>query len=352
MKKIAISLVIVAAGLFLVREQISLQLFARVLESKMRVSPTSSLEDGLHVALCGAGSPLPDPDRSPPCTLVIAGDQMFLFDAGTTAGAKIAQMGFNVGKLDAAFLTHFHSDHLGGLGEVMLQRWVGGSNKSPLPVYGPKGVSEVVGGFNMAYQFDAGYRTDHHGDTVVPLSGAGGTATEFSVPAEGLQLIINSHGVEISAFSVMHQPVSPAVGYLVKYKGRSLVISGDTTRSENLIKASKGVDLLLHEGLSRRLVKIAEQSAHAAGRENLAKIFADIPSYHTDPEDVARIALEADVGYLAFTHIVPMLPLPGMEKAFLGAAPDIYSGPIHIGRDGDVISLPAGSDAVHITNRF
>ncbi len=346
MQKAIVAFVIIFAGVFLLREQISVRLFARILENRMDPSATRQLEDGLHVALCGAGSPLPDPERSPPCTLVIAGNQTFLFDAGTTAAAQIAQMGFNIGDLDAVFLTHFHSDHLGGLGEVMLQRWIGGSNKSPLPIYGPEGVSAVVDGFNMAYRLDADYRTAHHGEVVAPQSGAGGVASKFAVPTEGLQPIVNTGGVEISAFSVSHNPVSPAVGFLVKYKDRSLVISGDTAQSNNLLNVSQGIDLLLHEGLSKRLVKVAEQSARNVGRENLAKIFFDIRDYHTDPEDVARIAQEAGVGYLAFTHIVPMLPLPGMEKAFLGAAPDIYGGPIRVGRDGDIISMPAGSDVI------
>lgn len=344
MKKAIVTFVIIFAGVFLLREQISVWLFARILENRMDPSATRQLEDGLHVALCGAGSPLPDPERSPPCTLVIAGNKTFLFDAGTTSAAQISQMGFNIGDLDAVFLTHFHSDHLGGLGEVMMQRWIGSSNKSPLPIYGPEGVSDVVDGFNMAYRLDAGYRTAHHGEVVAPQSGTGGIANRFAVPAEGLHPIIKANDVEISAFSVSHNPVSPAVGFLIKYKDRSLVISGDTAQSDNLLNASQSVDLLLHEGLSKRLVKVAEQSARSAGRENLAKIFFDITDYHTDPEDVARIAQQAEVGYLAFTHIVPMLPLPGMEKAFLGAAPDIYDGPIHVGRDGDIISMPVGSD--------
>jgi ribonuclease Z len=85
---------------------------------------------------------------------------------------------------------------------------------------------------------------------------------------------------------------------------------------------------------------------------NLVKIFADIPNYHTSPEEAAETARDAKVGYLLLNHIAPPLPLPGLEKAFLGAAHDIYSGPIRIGVDGDFVSLPAASTDIKVSRRF
>ena len=84
------------------------------------------------------------------------------------------------GRIEALLLTHFHSDHIDGMGGLMLQRWVGGAHTAPLPVHGPDGVEAVVAGFNAAYTPDRGYRVAHHGPETVPPGGFGGTAKPFS----------------------------------------------------------------------------------------------------------------------------------------------------------------------------
>ena len=351
MKKISL-LVILLFGLVLVlREQAALFLFGKGIEMQMAASlKDPKLEDGLHVGFCGAGSPLPDPVRSAPCSIVIAGEDMFLFDVGSSH--NIGAMGFSAGMLDSIFLTHFHSDHIGDLGEVMLQRWVTGNHTSPLPVYGPAGITRVVDGFNMAYGLDSDYRTAHHGDAIVPTSGKGGRAWLIDVSGDELVTVTEKENLRISAFLVDHAPVLPAIGYRIEYKGRSIVISGDTVRSDNLIRHARGVDLLVHEGLSMELVELAEEKAKAVGQKTMEKIFLDIRNYHTSPEDVAKLADEAGVRYLAFNHIVPMLPLPGMKEIFLGGARQYFDGPIHVSSDGDFLSLPADSDDIRKDNRL
>lgn len=351
MKKFGAVLLSVLALLFVFRADISLMLFGPLLERQLANNLEGpKLPDGLHVGLCGAGSPLPDPQRSPPCTLVIAGDRMFLFDVGSSA--NIGRMGFNLNGLDGVFLTHFHSDHIAALGDVMMQRWVTGKRVTPLPIYGPEGVGEVVAGFNQAYRLDNSYRTAHHGEQIAPPSGSGGTAREIVVSDAGAVVVLEEGDIRISAFLVGHAPISPAVGYKVRYKGRSVVISGDTVASQNLMEQARGADLLLHEGLSMKLVTLAEERARAAGQTNLAQIFFDIRDYHTDPADAAQLAQEAGVSYLVFTHVVPMLPLPGLERVFLGKAPEVFDGPIHVGTDGDLFSLPAGSETIEHKNRL
>ncbi|WND02996.1 MBL fold metallo-hydrolase [Temperatibacter marinus] len=351
MKKVStLVFLLVTMILYANRDTISMRVFGKIMESRLTVSLSIDLVDGLHVGLCGAGSPLPDPARSAPCTLVIAGSHHFLFDAGHTG--NIGLMGFTPGKLDAVFLTHFHSDHIGDLGEIAMQRWVSANHTSPLPVYGPVGVQTIVNGFNQAYSSDSFYRTAHHGEAIAPTAGKGLIAKPFLARGEEKFIIYQDGDTTISAFKVGHAPVEPSVGYRIDYKGRSVLISGDTVKTNSVMTSAKNVDLLIHEGLSKRLVKIAENSAKAVGQKTMAKIFYDIQDYHTDPEEAAELAQKAGVRHLVFTHIVPMLPLPGMKKAFLGKSDEIFDGPITIGQDGDFFSLPAGSDQIVIDNRL
>jgi ribonuclease Z len=323
-----------------------------VADGRLAANPFEGLGDGLHVGLCGAGSPLPDNRRGGPCTVVIAGKRMFLFDAGSGASRNLARMGFNPGDIEALFLTHFHSDHIDGLGELMLQRWGGAAHEKPLPVYGPRGVDGVVAGFMQAYRLDESYRIAHHGEQVVPRSGFGGEARSFEVAEpDGRVVLIDEPDLQVVAFSVNHAPVHPAVGYRIRYKDRTVVLSGDTSKCATVEREAKGVDLLVHEALSVPLVRALEHAAEKAGRRNLARVFDDIPGYHTTPEQAAEIARDAGVGFLLLNHIVPALPVPGSEAAFLGQAGEIHGGKMRIGVDGDFVSLPSGSKAIEFENR-
>lgn len=335
------------------RAELALAVAQRVAARHMASDGLDALPDGLHVGLCGAGSPFPDDRRSGPCTLVIAGQRLLVFDAGTGAARNIGKMGFMAGRVDAVFLTHFHSDHIDGLGELMLQRWVQGSHKTPMPVFGPVGVDQVVSGLLQAYSLDKGYRVDHHGDAVVPASGFGALPRAFAMGNHPRVQVFKDAELEITAFGVQHDPVHPAVGYRIDYKGRHVVLSGDTRRSAAVLREASGVDLLVHEALSPTVLGALKDVAQQAGRTRLAQLFADVHDYHATPEQAAETARDARVGFLLLNHIVPTLPpLPGMEKAFLGQAPSIFSGPLRVGVDGDFVSLPAGSKDIVHSRRF
>jgi ribonuclease Z len=210
----------------------------------------------------------------------------------------------------------------------------------------------VVAGFVQAYGQDQHYRVAHHGEQALPASGFGGVAQPFFTPTQGHVMLLQDADLEIAAFNVDHSPVHPAVGYSIRYKGRSVVLSGDTKKSAAVQSEAAGVDLLVHEALSAPMVGLLAQAAADAGRVKLKKLMNDIVDYHSSPEEAAQTARDAKAGYLLLNHIVPPLPLPGMEKAFLGQAADIYTGPLKVGRDGDFIGLPAGSNAVTVGNRF
>lgn len=336
-----------AAGLFLAREPLSLAIMKRTLARNMTADAVRDLPDGLHAAVCGSGSPFPDPQRSGPCLAVIAGKRLFIVDSGESAARTLARMGVPAGRVEAVLLTHFHSDHIDGLGNLAMQRWVGGSARAPLPLVGPAGVEQIVAGFNQAYAQDATYRTAHHGAAVAPPSGAGMSAQPFTLPdgADSL-VIIQGDGLKVTAFRVDHSPVHPAVGYRFDYKGRSIVVSGDTKPSPIVEAQARGADLLVHEALSPRLVGMIRQASLDAGLASRAKIMADITDYHTTPPQAASIASRAGAKALLLTHIVPPLPLKPLEGPFLDGARERFSGPLWIARDGDLVSLPAGGETI------
>jgi len=328
------------------RDKLVTRLLQVGIDRQFSTTTLGSLGDGLHVGLCGAGSPLPAPKASGPCVAVTAGGALYVVDVGTDSPRNLARMGWAAAALEGVFITHFHSDHIDGLGELMTLRWAGGSFESPLPVYGPSGIERVVNGFNEAYAQDFIYRQAHHGDTVAPLTAAGGTAKPFLKPAPGqTATLVDRDGLKIEAFSVTHSPVEPAVGYRFTYKGRTVVISGDTIKDQNIVDMSRGADLLVHEALAANLVALINEGARNNGRANLVRITHDIPDYHATPMDAAETAAEAGVGHLLYYHIVPALIVPGQERLFLNGADEVFED-FTIGYDGVAFSLPANSDDI------
>jgi ribonuclease Z len=343
---VLVLMIIFCAWIF--QRPLGLRLLQRNMDRALRNQLLPTLPDGLHAGLCGSGSPLADPTRSGPCVFVIAGKHLYLVDTGDGSARKLALLGLPPGQIDVVFLTHFHSDHIAGLGDVFIQRWGGASHTNPLPVYGPQGVDTVVQGFNQAYSLDRTYRIAHHGEATMPPSGNGGVAHPFSIVegSDASQVIFQEDGLTVTTFAVNHAPVFPAVAYRFDYKGRSIVISGDTAASPTLTKYAHGVDVLFHEGLQPAMVSRIEDTLARANRTAGAKIMHDIPSYHTTPEDAARIAQEAGVRQLVFYHTIPALPVAYLDAAFLGDAPKIFHGPITVSRDGTMISLTPGNTAV------
>tara|TARA_R110002072_G_scaffold37019_1_gene108726 strand:+ start:6260 stop:7366 length:1107 start_codon:yes stop_codon:yes gene_type:complete len=345
-----LGLALLATGLGVVfQTYLARALYERRVDRQMSLERLSELPAGLHLAFCGTGSPLPDPSRAPSCAVVIAGDRLFVVDSGAGSAGNLLLMGIPAGQIEAVLLTHFHSDHIGGLGDLALQRWIGLGHTEPLPVMGPQGVETIIAGFNQAYAMDATYRTGHHGEAIAPPSGFGMEAQAFEIAGSDQTApvkLLENGGLTIWAVAVDHAPASPAVAYRFDYQGRSLVMSGDLAAdtSPGFQALAAGADLLVIEALQPRLLDIINDGARRRGNERLDTIMVDIRDYHTTPEQAAAAASAAQAQTLVLNHIVPALPSRSLHPAFLGNAATAFTGPIRIAEDGMVVSLVAGGD--------
>ena len=209
----------------------------------------------LSVVLIGTGSPLIQPNRVGPCTAILGAGHFFLVDCGPAA-FRVIRFFLPVGRLSGIILTHFHSDHIGDIGETMTFSWIGGNSK--LPIYGPNGVKQVVEGFEEAYSLDQIYRTAHHGADLVHPDNHGFITNIVQPVPEGKENVIVYHdsksGFIIKGFEVDHKPVKPAYGYRFELNGRAVVISGDTCKCDSLIQTPNTVICLYKKQFAVKLL--------------------------------------------------------------------------------------------------
>jgi len=306
---------------------------------------TAVLQDpGLTVVLCGTGSPLPDHERAGSCTAVVAGGEIFLVDVGPGSWETVDLSNLPTAAVGTVLLTHLHSDHIGDLGETMTQSWIAGRSK-PLDVYGPAGTAQVVEGFAEAYAHDVDYRVAHHLDSYMPRAAARALVHEIALPADptGSVVVIDRGGLVVTAFPVDHRPVEPALGYRFDWRGRSVVVSGDTKKSPSVARNAKDADLLIHEALVPTLILRAADVAEKTGRTRLAKLARDLPGYHTSPAEAAEVARDAGAKKLVFTHLVPSPPNFIARRMFTSGLSGIYPGPVVLGEDRMRFHLPPAS---------
>lgn len=353
MKRVLISaagalllLALVGASLYIY--PVEVYLFRRMADRAVsKAAPVLANRNQLSLLLCGTGSPLPDKTRAGPCALIAVGDKYYLVDAGLNTARNLRLWHIPFEKIAGVLLTHFHSDHIAELGELRLQTWVAGRT-TPLEVYGPPGVEQVVAGFNQAYALDAAYRTAHHGAKLMPPETVAMVAKPlvFSGPTTK---VLENHGLKITAIRVHHDPATPAFGYRFDFGGHGIVISGDTTRSANLARAAKGADVLVHEALSSQMVGDLAEVLASHGEWRSAAIMRGILSYHASPVEAAQTANEAGVRLLVYTHLLPALPNELAERLFLHGVGAVRESGVRIGHDGLVVRLTTGVPEMEIT---
>jgi ribonuclease Z len=269
--------------------------------------------DGIRVTLLGTGALAPSIDRFGPAILVEAGSAVLLFDCGRGATQRLGQAGVGLGEVDAVFLTHLHSDHIVGLPDLWLTAFARGRS-DPLPVFGPEGTVAMARNLEQAFSADIASRT-----------GAAALAAAIDAHDIGENVVYQTDEVIVTAFVVDHGAIKPAYGYRVDYQGRrSVVLSGDTRYSENLIRNAKGVQLLVHE-----VAAADPELAQTPGARSILDI-------HTTPEDAARVFRQARPYLAVFSHVV----LLGVkEEDVMRRTHDNYRGLVEMGKDLMVIEI-------------
>src|SRR5207253_3760284 len=347
---LALAVAVVGAGTLALRSPgVQDAIVTRIAQRRIGRDTSGLLaRDALRVLLCGTASPIPSPRRAEACTAVFAGGRMWIVDTGPGSWRTLALRRVRGAAIGAVVYTHLPSDHIGELGEFNLQTWAAG-RPGPLRVSGPDGVADLVHGFAEAYAADTRFRVAHHGAALLPPDRAAMIPMPVVLDGADAIRVLDEDGVAVTAFAVAHDPVKPAFGYRFDYGGRSVVVSGDTRPCPNLVTQARGADVLVHEAQANALVRIMEEAARDTGESRVAKILGDIPSYHSDPADVAREAVTAGVRLLLLTHFTPPPDNPVLTRVFRRDVDTVPPSGLVLGEDGTLVTLPTGSDAIDVT---
>lgn len=267
----------------------------------------------IEITLLGTGSPLVDPDRAGPATLVRAGGATLLFDCGRGALMRAAAVGVMANQLTALVLTHLHSDHITDLNDVITSRWVTSFAPSPLRIIGPPGTQVVVDGLLASLAPDISYRLAHHEDLTWD------PAVEVHEHLDGV--VLDEGGVRVAAAPTDHRPVHPSVGFRVEHEGAAVVIAGDTVPCAGLDSLCDGADALVHTVIREDLVRAIPVPR-----------LQDILDYHSSVEQAADTAARAGVGTLVLTHYVPPMA-SGTEEEWRALATARFDGTVELGDD-------------------
>ena len=275
----------------------------------------------MKVTLLGTGTPTPRLSSFSASTLVEAGPERLLFDLGRGSTIRLFQKNIPLGSITAHFLTHLHSDHVVGLPDMWLSGWLGtpwASRKGPMVVFGPKGTVAMTENLTRAFAEDIRIRMDDEG---IPPAGIAFAATDVEAG-----IIYERNGVRVSAIEVNHgEKIKPALGYVVEFDGKKVVLSGDTKPDPRVEKAAEGADLLVHEVAMIDPELLKSYPSYRA-----------IQDHHTSPEEAGKIFTEAKPKLAVYSHIVfatvkPVQEVP--EDALIARTRTAYQGPLVVGRD-------------------
>lgn len=269
-----------------------------------------------QIILLGTGTPYPDPNASGPATAVVVGKRVFLFDAGDNVMRRMNAAGLPISGPDAVFITHLHSDHTLGYADLILTSWVM-RRVTPLQAYGPNGLRRMTQHLIAAYQQDIDVRTRG-------LERETRNGYRVNVHEIKTGLIYERDGVRITAIPVPHGSWKEAYAYRIDAPDRSILISGDTAPSEALVRAARGVDVLIHEVYSPLHLAPEDRPGGKYWPQYMRE-------FHTSDVELGALAARLKPGLLILTHVIRFGSTD--EDLLNGVRTGGYTGPVRVGKD-------------------
>lgn len=275
----------------------------------------------LRLILLGTGGgPRPRKARSAPAQVIVVDETAYVVDCGDGVARQLVLADVPLATLRHVFLTHHHSDHNAGYGNLLLLAWTAGLH-GRVDTWGPPPLAQMTRQFFAMNRFDIDTRIADEGRVpLVPL------VHTHELTAAGV--VLHDGNVKVTAALVHHPPVVPAFAYRFDGSDRSIVISGDTTRSDALIELARGADVLVHEVLFPSAI-----DRLVAGLPNAERLKHSIIAHHTAAEDVGRVAQAAEVKTLVLSHFVPADDREVTEQMWIDAVARHFRGRIIVGRD-------------------
>jgi ribonuclease BN (tRNA processing enzyme) len=281
-----------------------------------------------QIVMLGTGTPRPEPERSGPATVIIAGGKPYLVDFGpgvirraVAAYQKgVTALGGGAVSVTTAFLTHLHADHTAGYPDLILTPWIMGRTR-PLEVYGPKGLATMTRHVLAGWQVDIDNRIN--GIDQLPAAGCDVRACEIEAGS-----IHEDDNVCVTAFRVRHGTVEDAFAFRFETQDKVIVISGDTAPTEAMVEHAKGCDVLIHEAYSEQTFNQVSPRWQEYRR-----------NYHTSAQELASLADRINPGLLILYHRVNVgapMTAPNPEEAVLNEIRNAYRGDVVVGHDLDV----------------
>ena len=290
-----------------------------LLSSGVRGSTAASAPKTRLVLLGTAGGPTPKSGRAAPAQAIVVDDRIYLVDCGDGVARQLALARLPMRNLRAVFITHQHSDHNAGYGPLFLLGWTGGIDR-PVDTYGPPPLAKMTRLLLDAYEFDISLRMKDEGrPPLAPLI----RPHEITRAGE----VFSDDRVRVTAALNHHPPIEHSFAYRFDTESRSIVISGDTNYSENVVRLARGADVLVHEVLHRPFWERPDAPLTPEIRRHIV-------ASHTDAEDLGRLATAAGVKTLVLTHFVPSEPTGAVpDDVWLAAARKHFKGEVIVGRD-------------------
>jgi len=283
--------------------------------------PTTAQGAKTRLILLGTGGgPRPRKASSAPAQVVVANGTPYVIDCGDGVARQLVFAGVPLDTLRHIFITHQHSDHNADYGNLIWLAWTAGL-RTRVDAWGPPPLAKMTRLFFEMNAYDIDTRIANEGRVaLVPL-------VHVHERSEA-GLVMQDENVKVTAALVDHPPVVPAFAYRFDAVDRSIVFSGDTARSESVVRLAQGADVLVHSALY-----VPAVDRMVARVPNAARLKESIITHQTSAEDAGRVAQAAGVKTLVLTHLVPPDDPEVTEQMWRDAAQAHFRGQVIVGRD-------------------